>query len=89
MAKERKDYCGPYWMPSWMRKHFSKKFNASCKIHDLDYASTKFSRDQADARFHDHMNRQAEHSLYWRTIAFFYYIAVRLAGKWSWGRKKD
>jgi len=47
----RKDFCGPYWMPAKIRRLFSSKFNASCKIHDLDYASKKFSRKQSDKRF--------------------------------------
>jgi len=84
MKTKRKDYCGPNWMPSCIRRIFSNKFNASCKIHDMDYESKEYSRDEADARFQDHMNRQAKHSLKWRFIAFCYYFIVRLGGKLSW-----
>ncbi len=84
---KRKDYCGPYWMPVYIRKTLSNKFNASCKIHDLDYTTTKYSRDVADARFQDHMNRQAKNSLWWRFLAFVYYVMVRIGGKMSWGKK--
>jgi len=89
MKREHKDHCGPYWMPRWIRRILSSKFNASCKIHDLDYITTRFTRDEADARFQDHMNRQAKSSLKWRFIAFCYYIAVRVGGKFSWGRKPN
>jgi hypothetical protein len=87
MTNKRKDYCGPYWMPKWLRRILSNKFNASCKIHDLDYATTRFTRDEADARFQDHMNKQAKNSLKWRLVAFIYYVMVRIGGKLSWGRK--
>lgn len=87
MSKERKDYCGPYWMPSWLRKLLSSKFNASCKIHDLDYTSSKFTQKEADVRFLIHMIRQAKTSKFWRFIATLYYLAVRIGGKFSWRRK--
>lgn len=86
---ERKDYCGPYWMPRWFRRMLSNKFNASCKIHDMDYNSKKYSRDEADARFQDHMNKQSKHSLKWRFTAFVYYVLVRLGGKLSWDKAKE
>ncbi len=84
---KRRDYCGPYWMPSFLRRILSSKFNASCKIHDLDYETTRFTRDEADARFQDHMNRQSGMNYVWRLIAFMYYTAVRVGGKLSWGKK--
>ena len=75
-------------MPKCLRKILSTKFNASCKVHDLDYTTAKYNRDEADARFQDHMNRQARHSLWWRFIAFSFYLAVRVGGKLSW-KKPD
>lgn len=87
--KERKDYCGPWWMSQWMREKLSDKFNASCKIHDLDYhATTKFSRDEADSRFKKHMLRQAKDSKRWKITAHIYYLAVRLMGIFSYKRKE-
>ena len=82
-----KYYCGPFWFPKWARKILSTKFNASCKIHDLDYKTARFNRDEADARFQDHMNRQAEMHYGWRLWAFIYYSMVRLGGRLSWKRK--
>ncbi len=80
----RQDYCGPYWAPKWFRRFLSKKFNASCKVHDLDYSSKGFSRGEADSRFLNHMNRQANSNLCWKLIAFIYYSLVRIGGKFSW-----
>ena len=85
---ERKDYCGPWWMPSWMRKLLSGKFNASCRIHDRDYSpSTKFTRKEADVRFKDHMLRQSKDSKKWKMISYIYYMFVRIGGSLSF--KKD
>ena len=81
---ENNDYCGPFWAPSRLRRVLSGKFNASCKIHDLDYESKKFSRKVADKRFLDHMLRQSEKSIVWRIVAYFYYISVRIGGRISW-----
>ena len=88
MKKERKDYCGPFWMPKFMRIWLSDKFNASCKIHDMDYGSKKFTRKEADVRFLEHMTRQAKDSKWWKFVAKGYYYAVRLGGKLSWDRAK-
>jgi len=71
-------------MPEWARKLASTKFNASCKIHDLDYDSKKFSRLQADTRFLAHMLRQAEDSLLWELVAVWYFVIVRTLGRLSW-----
>lgn len=81
---ERKDYCGAFWMPVWLRKLLSNKFNASCKIHDLDYSSKKYSRLDSDIRFKNHMLRQAKSSKLWKLLAHTFYLAVRLGGKISW-----
>lgn len=86
MAKERKDYCGPYWMPSVLRRAVSSKFNASCKIHDMDYESKKFSREEADKRFRKHTLKQAGKSRFWRIIARIFYGLVRIGGKISYNK---
>jgi len=87
MTKERKDHCGPYWMPSPLRRLISSKFNASCKIHDMDYESKKYSRSEADLRFRAHTLRQAGDSRFWRVIARLFYGMVRMGGRLSYGKK--
>lgn len=90
--KERKDYCGAFWMPKWLRIKLSKKFNASCKMHDLDYdAHEKYSQKEADDRFLKSMLRQAnrlENKTMWRCIAKVYYIFVRIGGWYSYSEAK-
>lgn len=81
-----KYYCGPDWMPEWALKIASIKFNASCKIHDLDYESPqKFTRLEADIRFLHHMMRQARGYLFWEIMALIYFLLARLAGRFSYG----
>ena len=82
-----KYYCGAWWTPEWVRRILSIRFNASCKVHDLDYATTRFSREEADARFLLHTIRQAKSSIFWKVVAIIFYISVRLMGKLSWGKK--
>lgn len=91
MTRERKDYCGPNWMPSWIRRFFSSKFNASCRLHDWDYSPPhKYTRKEADKRFYEHMKRQSGKNPLWRLTALFYYISVRVFGKSQYGEgKKD
>lgn len=84
--KKRKDYCGPYWLPSFIRRIMSIKFNASCKIHDLDYFSKKYSRLEADKRFLNHTKRQAKNNIIFISIAYLYYFMVRIGGRISWKR---
>ena len=79
-------YCGPWWMPNFIRRIFSYKFNASCKIHDLDYASGEFTRLEADVRFFSHMSRQANGWLFWEMVAVLYYVMARFVGRMSWKR---
>lgn len=81
---QRKDYCGPSYMPKCLRRLLSSKFNASCKIHDLDYASKKFKQKEADKRFLAHMLRQAGSSKCCKILAYVYYYAVRIGGAISY-----
>ena len=83
----RKDYCGPYWMPKCLRRLVSSKFNASCKIHDMDYTSKKYGQKQADKRFRTNVLKQAGNSKMWRVNARIFYLLVRLGGKLSYGKK--
>lgn len=84
-----KYYCGSVWIPGWIRRILSIRFNASCKIHDLDYESTRFDREETDTRFLLHMIRQCKGNIFWEIIATFYYIFVRILGKLSWGNKEE
>jgi len=86
---KNKYHCGAYWVPRWIRRILSTRFNASCKIHDLDYASTRFDREEADTRFLLHMVRQAKNSLRWEIIATTYYLFARVLGKISWGNQDE
>lgn len=83
--KKEKYYCGATWTPKWIRRILSIRFNASCKIHDLDYESTRFDREEADTRFLLHMIRQSKGNIFWEIIATIYYIFVRMLGKLTWG----
>ncbi len=82
-----KFYCGPYWMPECIQKIMSKHFNASCKIHDMDYASKQYDQNHADRRFLDNMITQCKGRFLLEVLACGYFIAVRIGGKLSW--KKD
>lgn len=86
MSKSR---CGPNWMPEWLRRIGSCKFNASCRVHDMDYATHKYSRDEADERFLQNMLKQADGSIFWSGIAYLYYWLARFAGKLSWGKDAE
>lgn len=80
----KKYYCGPYWAPRWLKKILSVHFNASCKIHDLDYASKQFTKEQADTRFLQFMNKQAGSNIILRIKAYIYYLIVKKYGHDSW-----
>jgi len=86
--KKEKYYCGATWVPRWLRKILSSKFNASCRVHDLDYETIRFDREEADTRFLMHMIRQAKNSLFWEIIATIYYLFCRTLGKLSWGKQE-
>lgn len=83
----RKDYCGPFWIPSWMRKFLSNRFNASCYIHDKDYISCKMTRLQADNRFLEHMLRQVKGKIFPTILAYCFYVMVRIGGWISYNKK--
>jgi len=88
--QEKEDYyCGAWWTPKWIRRILSFKFNASCKIHDLDYKTTRFTREEADTRFLLHMIRQAKGSILWEGFATIFYLFVRFLGKLSYGLIKN
>jgi len=85
--KVNKDYCGPYWAPKWVNCILSKPFRASCKVHDLDYESKKYTRKEADARFLKNLMKQASKkplAPMWKVLGYLYYLAVLVGGQKSW-----
>lgn len=89
---DKKTYCGAYWMPKWLVDFLSSRFNASCKIHDLDYESGKYGQKESDKRFLDHMCKQTKKNNIkcGRIMAYIFYASVRIAGRISWNKaKKD
>ena len=71
-------YCGTPWMPHWFRSLISVKFNKSCKIHDVYYASLIIDNEDADFIFLDHMKLQAGRSIYWKCVAYSMFLKVRV-----------
>ena len=84
----RKDYCGPEYFPKFLRKFLSNKFNASCKIHDIDYNRSGLSRKEADKRFLKNMKKQSKSNEMYKVFAYLYYWGVRLGGIFSYKEKK-
>ena len=88
LNKQKERYhCGSWWLPKWVRKILSVKFNASCYIHDLDYKRTRTEKEEADTRFLLNMIKQSKGSIFLEIIATIFYIIVRILGIFSWGRK--
>lgn len=84
-----KYYCGPSFLPTWVRRILSYKFNISCKIHDEMYSSKNLSRDEADELFFYHMLIQAEGTVFWTLMAHVYYCLVRCGGRLFWLLSRD
>ena len=80
-----KKYCGPFWFPKWLNKALSSRYNASCKVHDLDYDSGLFRRSEADSRFLEHMIRQDGKKT---ILSRIFYLGVRLGGWVSWWKAR-
>lgn len=84
----KKYYCGPFWMPKFLQKWASFKFNHSCKIHDEDYALGELTQKEADDKFLVNMIKQANGKFYWMPIAGWYWLWVRMAGWISYKNSK-
>lgn len=84
----KKYYCGPYWVPKWGQKILSSQFNASCKIHDMDYESKEFTQQEADIRFLNNCIKQARGRFLVEVWACVYFILIRIGGKLSWDKDK-
>ena len=81
-------------MPKWIRRFLSDQYNASCKLHDIDYDRQLHSRKECDKRFLTHMKRQANRKaglkrILWLFMAYIFYIGVRVGGKASWKQGED
>lgn len=86
----RKVACGPWWMPKFIRRFLSSRFNSSCIIHDRDYETKKYTQKEADKRFLKHMLKQSEGKFFLtKVLAYSFYFAVRVGGRFSYGKKKD
>jgi hypothetical protein len=76
------------WLPDWIKRILSYKFNASCRVHDLDYrAPAKYTQYEADRRFLDNMLKQAGWNPFWIMMAYAYYWMTRLMGWMSWNTR--
>jgi hypothetical protein len=85
----KKYHCGYKDSPEWLRKILSIKFNASCKIHDMDYnKKSPYSKLQADLRFLEHCIRQAQDSKFWLFMAYLGFFIVRFLGDKAYKGKK-
>lgn len=88
MHHKEKYHCGAWWVPKFIRRLLSIKFNESCLIHDLDYENEQISRKESDKKFLLNMIEQANGNFGLKSLAFSFYIFVRILGIFSWGIKK-
>lgn len=75
-----KYHCGSEWMPNWLRRVFSIRFNESCELHDIELDDEEVSRLDADINFYRRMLIQAQGSFFWKQTALAYFVIVRLLG---------
>ena len=84
--RDKRSFCGPYYMPKFIRCWLSKKNNAACRRHDIDYEKGELSKNEADKRFYENMLKYATTPLD-RLIARVYYWMVCKFGDISYKRK--
>jgi len=77
-------YCGPFWMPVYLRKLLSKDFNRACWHHDQDYNTQPDSRIIIDKRFYDEMIVMTNGDKRLERKAKLYYNLVRFYAWTSW-----
>lgn len=87
MSKEY--FCGPFWMPKFIRRIVSCPFNSACELHDLMYESKYVSRHDADYIFLDNMLKIARGRFIVELYACTLFIAVRIGGKISWKKSEE
>jgi len=78
-------YCGPFWLPTFVKKILSAHFNHACSIHDREYGMSIPPRKDVDDRFLENMEleRASRKKKHTRLMYAFYY-AVRIFGWTSW-----
>ena len=81
-------YCGLYRWPKWLRKILSKKFNASCMLHDIHHVSQIIDDKTSDKIFLENCKKQSVGNLFWECIAYVFYVAVRILSKTKKFRKR-
>lgn len=80
-------HCGPGWMPKFVKRRLSKKFNECCAYHDEQYNKQEAPKHYIDDRFLDLMiDRCANVSEL--VVAYVFYFFVVVLGWTSWHRNK-
>ena len=84
---DEKYCCGPDYLPDWLRKYLSKKFDIACLWHDYHYETKEKSRRESDDYFLEQMISLSK-TRWDRIIAYTFYYICRLFG-WSRYGKPD
>ena len=92
--KKNKHYCGADHWPKWVKRFLSFAFNPACKVHDLDYGEkTPYTREEADIRFKNHMDRLAikkkNFKFFFLYLSTTYYFVVMKFGDKQYKGKGD
>ena len=80
-----KYYCGPVFIPNFIRKYFSQTFNEQCKLHDFRYVTQGADRLTVDRQFLDDMIEARPDKV---LLAYLFYYSVRAYGWVSWYGKQ-
>ena len=84
MKKKKKTYyCGPYYMPHFLKRFTSGSFNEACRMHDEDY-DNKIGQKKADKKFLKEMKKKAGWNPILQLKAHGMYRLVRMFGKHSY-----
>jgi len=83
-------HCGVNrFMPKWVRRILSYKFNEACFVHDVDHNSG-MDMKLADRRFYEHMQEIAGTNPFLQAQALAYYTAVRIFSNYkTWKTTKQ
>lgn len=87
------NYCGPHWMPNWMRWPLSIWFNDVCRIHDKRYrentddSGKPMSKLAADVEMLNGFIRVSDGRFIKEVAACMGFLAVRALNKFSWRGK--
>jgi len=82
--KRPKMYCGPFYLPYFLRKIASRNFNMACKLHDERYNAQELSRKQIDKEFLLDMLHITEFKGSRFNAYLFYYLVRYVIGLPSW-----